>query len=125
MELPEKNREVPLNEIKEICQAYGLLDLWKKIEQDPPPKPFKSDGCSMWFDSWQDVDFYPACFFHDLRYWCGYPGETAERLIADAELMIGIARAGAPKMAEVMFTGVRIGGHEALSRSFSWGFGRE
>ncbi len=125
MALPEKNTEVPLNDIQIICQEYGLLDLWKKIENDPPKKPFKSDGCSMWCDSWQGVDFYPACFFHDLKYWCGYPDETAERLIADAELMIDIARAGAPKMAEVMFAGVRIGGHEALNRSFSWGFGRE
>ena len=49
-----------------------------------------------------------ACFFHDLKYWCGYPGEEAERLIADAELMIDIAKAGAPKMAEVMFAGVRV-----------------
>jgi hypothetical protein len=124
MDLPEKNREVPLSEIEKICAAYSLTDLWEKIEEDPPPIPFKSDGCSMWFDSWQGIDFYPACFFHDLKYWCGYPGEDAERLIADAELMIDIARAGAPKMAEVMFAGVRVGGHEALKRSFSWGFGR-
>ena len=44
MELPEKNREVPLNKIKEICLAYSLSDLWKKIEQDPPsnnpPSPY-------------------------------------------------------------------------------------
>jgi hypothetical protein len=125
MDLPEKNKEVSLPEIEKICEAYGLSDLWEKIEKDPPPIPFKSDGCSIWFDSWQGIDFYPACFFHDLKYWCGYPGEEAERLIADAELMIDITRAGAPKMAEVMFAGVRVGGHEALEKSFSWGFGRQ
>ena len=125
MDLPEKNKEVPLAEIEKICEAYGLSDLWEKIEKDPPPIPFKSDGCSMWFDSWQGLGFYPACFLHDLKYWCGYPGEDAERLIADAELMIDIARAGAPKMAEVMFAGVRVGGHEALEKPFSWGFGRQ
>jgi len=47
-----------------------------------------------------------------------------EDLIADAELLIDVARAGAPKMAKVMFAGVRVGGHEALKRSFSWEFGR-
>ena len=103
MDLPEKNREVHLPEIEEICEAYGLSGLWEKIEKDPPPIPFKSDGCSMWFDSWKGIDLYPACFFHDLKYWCGYPGEEAERLIADAELMIDIARAGAPKMADLTF----------------------
>ncbi|MFO7984752.1 MAG: hypothetical protein R6U38_02740 [Desulfatiglandaceae bacterium] len=125
MDLPQAGQEVPLLEIKKICDAHGLSDLWKKIENDPPPKPFKSDGCSMWVDSWNHIDLYPACFFHDLKYWCGYPGEEAARLIADAELMIDVARAGDPKMAEIMFHGVRVGGHEALKRSFSWGFGRE
>ncbi len=124
MDLPEKGREVPLPEIEEICRSHGLLALWKKIEKDPPPMPFKSDGCSLWLGCWQGIDLYPACFFHDLKYWCGYPGEAAERLIADAELMIDIARAGAPRMAQIMFAGVRLGGHWAFRRSFSWGFGR-
>ena len=124
MKLPEKGTEVSLAEIREICEAYNLMDLWKKIEHDPPSKPFKSDGCSMWVDSCDGIDLYPACFLHDLKYWCGYPGEDAARLIADAELMIDVARAGAPRMAEIMFAGVRVGGHEALHRSFSWGFGR-
>ena len=46
MDLPDKGREVPLPEIKKICEAHGLMKLWAKIEKDPPPKPFKSDGCS-------------------------------------------------------------------------------
>jgi len=79
----------------------------------------------MWFDSWQGIDFYPVCFFHDLKYRCGYPGEDAKRLIADAELMIDIAGTGAPKMAGVMFAVVRVGGYEALKKSFSWGSGRQ
>ena len=35
MELPEKNKEVPLAEIKKICEEFGLMDLWAKIEKDP------------------------------------------------------------------------------------------
>jgi len=69
--------------------------------------------------------FIRSVFFHDLKYRCGYPGEDAERLIADAELMIDIAGTGAPKMAGVMFAVVRVGGHEALKKSFSWGSGRQ
>ena len=124
MKLPEKGREVTLAEIAVICRQYGLTDLWKKIKDDPPVIPFKSDGCSLWLDQWHGIDLYPACFLHDLKYWCGYPGEEAERLIADPELMIHIARAGAPGMAQLIFAGVRIGGHAAFRRSFSWGFGR-
>ena len=125
MKLPEKNKEVTLPEIKEICEAYGLTNLWAEIEKDPPAKPFKSDGCSMWFDTWKDISLYPACFFHNLKYWAGYPGEEVERLIADAQLMIDVARLlGSTEMAETMFHGVRIGGHEIFKRSFSWGFGR-
>ena len=125
MKLPEKNKEVSLTEIKEICEDYGLTELWAKIEKDPPKKPFKSDGCSMWFDTWKGISLYPACFLHDLKYWAGYPGEDVERLVADAELMIDVARLlGSTEMAETMFHGVRIGGHEIFKRSFSWGFGR-
>jgi len=125
MKLPEKNKEVSLQEIKEICIAYGLIELRARIEKDPPKKPFKSDGCSMWFDTWKGISLYPACFLHDLKYWAGYPGEDVERLIADAELMMDVARLlGSTEMAETMFHGVRIGGHEIFKRSFSWGFGR-
>jgi hypothetical protein len=125
MQLPQKGEIVSLPRIKEICQHYGLHELWAKIENDPPPRPFKSDGCSLWFDTWQGVSLYPACFLHDLKYWAGYPGDELERLVADAELMIDVARLlGSTSMAETMFHGVRVGGHEIFRQSFSWGFGR-
>jgi hypothetical protein len=126
MPLPQKGEEVPLAKISEICEHYGLQELWAKIAQDPPPRPFRSDGCSLWFDSWQGVGLYPACFLHDLKYWAGYPGEDVARLIADAELMMDVARLlDATALAETMFHGVRVGGHEIFKRSFSWGFGRQ
>ena len=125
IELPPKEAEVPLSKIKEICEAYSLPELWDKIEHDPPPKAFKSDGCSLWFDEWKGVSLYPACFLHDLKYWAGYPGEDVERLVADAELMIDVAKLlSSTQMAETMFHAVRIGGHEFFKQSFSWGFGR-
>jgi len=125
IELPAIGEEVSLAQIKEICMAYGLESLWQKIERDPPAKPFRSDGVTGWFDTWNGVSLYPAGFLHDLKYWAGYPGEEVERLIADAELMIDVARLlGSTEMAETMFHGVRIGGTEKLKASFSWGFGR-
>ena len=125
MKLPEKNEVVDFDTLKEICDHYGLHDLWKKIELDPPKRPFSSDGCTGWVDEWKGISIYPACFLHDLKYWAGYPGESVERLVADAELMIDVARLlDSTKMAELMFHGVRVGGHEKLKCSWSWGFGR-
>jgi len=123
--LPEMGEVVPLPRIKEICAHYGLPALWKKIESDPPVRPFKSDGCTGWINEWKGISIYSAGFLHDLKYWAGYPDEDVERLIADAELMIDVARLlNATKMAETMFHGVRVGGHEHFQAGFSWGFGR-
>lgn len=124
-ELPKLGEEVSLERIKEICAHYGLHGLWRKIEKDPPMRPFRSDGCTGWFDDWRGVSLYPAGFLHDLKYWAGYPGEEVERLVADAELMTDVARLlKSTTMAETMFHGVRVGGTEQLQASFSWGFGR-
>jgi hypothetical protein len=126
IELPPIGETVPLTRIKEICEFYGLHALWKKIERDPPVRPFKSDGCTGWFDEWKGVSLYPAGFLHDLKYWAGYPDEDVERLVADAELMIDVARLlNSTKMAETMFHGVRVGGSDALKTPFAWGFGRK
>lgn len=125
MDLPKAGVEVPFAQIKKICDFFNLLALWAKIEKDPPCHPFSSDGCSLWFDRWNGFDLYPACFKHDLKYWAGYPGEEVERLIADAELMIEVAKImGSVQMAETMFLGVRVGAGEWMKASFSWGFGR-
>ncbi|MSU49018.1 MAG: hypothetical protein EXS37_08030 [Opitutus sp.] len=60
-----------------------------------------------------------------MKYWAGRPGEEVERLVADAELMIDVARLlKSTAMAETMFAGVRAGGTEHLHMEFSWGFGR-
>lgn len=125
MQLPGKGVVVSLPQIEAICLHFGLTALWQKIARDPPIHPFSSDGCSLWFDKWKGFDLYPACFKHDLKYWAGYPGEEVERLIADAELMIEVARImGSTHMAETMYAGVRLGGGAWVRASFSWGFGR-
>ena len=125
LKLPAVNEEVPLKTIKQICEHFDLPNLWKKIEKDPPAMTFKSDGCTMWPDETNGISIYQACFLHDLKYWAGHPGEDVERLIADAEFMIDIARIRqSTKIAETMFHGVRIGGVDSLKMKFSWGFGR-
>ncbi len=119
MDLPKKGEVVPLPKIKEICDSYKLPDLWAKIENDPPPKPFQSDGCSMWFDEWGGNQSVSACFLHDLKYWAGHPSEEVERLIADAELMIAVATVlRETAMAETMFYGVGSAGTKSSSVPF-------
>ena len=126
MNLPAMGQVVDLPTIKKICEHYGLHALWTKIEKDPPAQPFKSDGCTGWVNEWKGISIYPAGFLHDLKYWAGYPGEDVERLVADAELMIDVARLlKGTAMAETMFHGVRAGGIEHLKMEFSWGFGRK
>jgi hypothetical protein len=125
MQLPAIGEVVDLPTLKKICEHYGLTTLWAKIEKDPPSLPFKSDGCTGWVNEWKGISIYPAGFLHDLKYWAGYPGEDVERLVADAELMIDVARLlKSTTMAETMFHGVRAGGTEHLRAEFSWGFGR-
>lgn len=125
MELPSKESEVSPKRIKAICLAHGLAALWDKIRADPPINPFKSDGCSKWLYTWNVYDLNPACCLQDLKYWAGYPDDAVERLIADAELVIDVARLLKETcMAEITFNGIRVGVHPAIKCSFPWGFGR-
>lgn len=126
--VPPKGTVLTLLEIQLLCEAKGLPRLWQRIQADPPPKPFVSDGCSLFFDKIAGVEIYPACFFHDLKYWCGFPNlskqEQIERFTADAELMIDVASLGVDFfLAETIFRGVRAGGGP-VQLPFSWGFGR-
>ena len=41
MVLPGKGEEVPLAKINEICEHYGLEDLWAKIDQGPTASPLQ------------------------------------------------------------------------------------
>ena len=127
-EVPPKGVVVPLADIERLCKAKALPRLWQRIASDPPAKPFVSDGCSLFFNQLANVNIYPACFFHDLKYWSGYPvstpDERLERFVADAELMVDVALLGVDFfIAETMFRGVRTGGHPG-SLPFAWGFGR-
>ena len=142
MKLPERGKELSLDEVKELCLYLGLVDLLEKIERDPPIIPFKSDGCTLWPDKWKSkdgkiVDLYEECLKHDLCYWAGYPDEYMARFLADAGLMIDVGiKTKRTSLAIVMFLGVRAGGVNFFSKrkivskllysktNFVWGFGR-
>lgn len=136
LKFPQKGRTVPLQKIEEICNDNRWYDLWEKIAEDPPIKPFKSDGCSWWPDEWkaasgERVSIYPRCFKHDLWYWCGHSekGNIKEQIVrfkADTELVIGVVEdTERIDLGDMMWSGVRIGGHERWHMPFSWSFGRK
>lgn len=131
MKLPEKGTVVPLSEIKRICKEAKLFGLYRKIVNDLPEKPFKSDGCSGGFpDNWKDKDgnvvcLYDLCFLHDLNYWAGHSGDSVGRFFADTVLMASVvAKTGRVGLGLLMFLGVRIGGVSWIPSPFKWSFGR-
>lgn len=81
-----------------------------------PPHPFTTDGCSAWpDDGWVD-----CCVVHDVAYWCG--GSAEDRARAD-ELLESCVASVAPRMAPVMWLGVRMGGVPWMPTPWRWGYG--
>ena len=130
-ELPEIGVEVSNLELLRLAVIYGKDDIVLALRGKVPPVPFLSDGCSCWPDSFlkrkgftvERVSLYPCCFWHDVRYWLGKPGDDKARLKADIRLREDVAEIHSIDLAELMFAGVRAGGIEELKLPFSWGFG--
>ena len=83
----------------------------------PPPHAFTSDGCS----AFPDGDWLACCIEHDFAYWCG--GDAAARKSADEGLRACVSQRGHPGIGNVMYYGVRVGGHPLLPFSWRWGYG--
>ena len=121
----ELGKEYSVNEIRNICLAEELFDIVYIIDHNPPDKSFKSDGCSCCPELWNGVLITPYCVAHDLRYWCGIPGEEEARFKADVRLMELVAKAtGDYTFARGVFTAVSAGGGEESIFPWRWGFGR-
>ena len=85
---------------------------------------FTSDGCSLFPDGelgnrklWCD-----CCFDHDVSYWRG--GTDTERKNADKVLRACVLkRTNSRSLADLMYQGVRAGGHPAFPTWYRWGYG--
>lgn len=86
-------------------------------------KPFVSDGCSMFPDGtlFQHRLWSSCCFVHDFAYWKG--GTYFERKRADFDLKFCVANKGKPRLALLIFVGVRLGGSPFSPMPFRWGYG--
>ncbi len=133
-ELPEIGVEVSTMELLRLASMFDKKDIIASLHEiminDMQINPFSSDGCSCWPDSFfwfiggfKKVSIYPYCFWHDVRYWLGKPGDDLAKLYADTELMKDVAAAHSIGLGKLMFEGVQAGGIEELKFPFSWGFG--
>lgn len=82
-----------------------------------PPYAFTTDGCSLWPDgAWLE-----CCLKHDLVYWCG--GTRDARRAADRDLRACVRRVSSATNSELMYLGVRFGGHPLWPFPWRWGYG--
>ena len=87
-------------------------------------QPFSSDGCSLFPD--QSVilrsDWCECCVFHDIAYWQG--GTARQRRDADAALRdCVLAKTRDQALAQLMYSGVRMGGSPYFYNWYRWGYG--
>jgi hypothetical protein len=133
MDLPEIGATITTEAALELCRHFGLAYLVDRIRANPGNyKSWTFDGCSMLPDElmglftgcdWQDIT-YKCCLPHDLCYAYGQLGNGIERERVDVKFYSDLVnKAGMPQLfAAAFLAAVRVGGHEKLGLSFSWGF---
>jgi hypothetical protein len=85
---------------------------------------FTSDGCSLFPDGdFKDRALWcECCLAHDISYWRG--GTKANRKRADEMLRDCVReRTNSKALADLMYDGVRAGGHPAFPTWYRWGYG--
>ncbi len=100
-----------------------LLIFFSSIVAAENIKPFTSDGCSSFPNGTlaQGELWLSCCTEHDKAYWQG--GSYQQRLDADIELKRCVSAVGEPVIAELMLSGVRVGGSPYWPTNFRWGYG--
>lgn len=86
-------------------------------------KPFTSDGCSSFPNGTlnQKNLWLSCCVTHDKAYWKG--GSYKQRREADIALKLCVEQLGEADIAQLMLTGVRVGGSPYFPTEFRWGYG--
>lgn len=96
------------------CASVGVVQM----------QPFSTDGCSLFPDRalLGKTDWCGCCVAHDQAYWRG--GTSDERLKADQALKACVlAASGDAKLADLMFSGVRMGGGPQWPTPYRWAYG--
>ncbi len=116
---PYTKNKIMRNELElaaeQFCKSkYQDSNSEKSLSQ--PDFIFTTDGCSRWPDN----DWVSCCISHDISYWCG--GSEDERKEADRELMRCV-NDKKEFMGDIIYLGVRLGGHPWLPTPWRWGYG--
>jgi hypothetical protein len=85
---------------------------------------FTSDGCSLFPDgNFKDRGLWcDCCLAHDISYWRG--GTKEDRKHADETLRACVLeRTGSKVLTDLIYDGVRAGGHPAFPTWYRWGYG--
>jgi hypothetical protein len=85
---------------------------------------FTSDGCSLFPDgNFKDRALWcDCCLAHDISYWRG--GTKEDRKHADETLRdCVLERTGSKALADLIYDGVRAGGHPVFPTWYRWGYG--
>jgi len=101
----------------------GVLILLSSSSNAEEIRSFTSDGCSSFPNGTieQGALWLSCCTEHDKAYWQG--GSYQQRLDADVELKRCVSSMGEPVIAELMLSGVRVGGSPYWPTQFRWGYG--
>ena len=101
----------------------GMLILLSSSSNAEEIQPFTSDGCSSFPNGTieQGTLWLSCCTEHDKAYWQG--GSYQQRHDADIELKRCVSSMGEPVIAELMLSGVRVGGSPYWPTQFRWGYG--
>ncbi len=70
-------------------------------------RPFKTDGCTGWFDQSFKYDWKKCCVIHDLYFWAG--GEKSDRKNADKKLRQCVKEVSNGFHAGLIYFGVKTG----------------
>jgi hypothetical protein len=115
---PVRSKLAPPYLIDGQSYSAGQLDTWANescaaVSSVLPPNKFTTDGCS----AYPEGAYQDCCIKHDVSYWCG----AQRRRVVDQEFRRCVREASSPANANLMWTGVRLGGGRFMP--FSWRFG--
>ncbi len=92
----------------------------KETGEPVPPRKFTTDACSLFPNKLFGKDIGSLCIEHDMSYWAG--GSALERKNADLKLKDDVNLI-LPSLGNIMYWGVRLGGHPLLPFPWRWGYG--
>jgi hypothetical protein len=109
-----------------LLTVAALAALGAGCGQRASIRPFYSDGCTLFPDGKPgDARLWcTCCYRHDIAYWRG--GTEAQRHDADVALRSCVLeKTGDPRLAALMYDGVRLGGSPVFLNWYRWGYGWE